>query len=89
MSTSKPYIWTGQDIDTMDAVDTVDVAANALRPGMVLVDPELLTPAVAIDHRMRAVRGSGEVRYLVADLDNGGWSEVGLRTMATVKVMVC
>lgn len=82
-----PYIWTGQDIDTLEAVDTVELRADALRPGMVLVDPELMTPAVAVDHRMRTVRGSGQTCYMVADLENGGWSEVALRSTLTVMVM--
>lgn len=80
-------IWTGQQINTLSEVAAVELPATGLRPGMVLVDPELRTPAAAVDHRMRTIRGSGEVRYLVTNLDAPGWSEINLSARGTVLVM--
>jgi len=48
-----------------------------LRPGMVLLDPELRTPEYAVDHRVGRAR-DGQVEYLVEDLDRGGWLRLNL-----------
>ncbi|AJA43758.1 hypothetical protein MILLY_86 [Mycobacterium phage Milly] len=74
-------------IDSLAAVDTVEVKAANLKEGMVLVDPDLGTPAVGIDHRIRATRGTGNVSFLVADLDDGGWRDLHLRASLVVKVV--
>jgi len=74
----------GEDLDTLADVATVDVKVRSLRPGHVLTD-DLDCPAAVIDHRIGASRGT--VRYLVNDLDRGGWSEIKLHENGTVKVV--
>ncbi|AEK09902.1 hypothetical protein FGG30_gp092 [Mycobacterium phage Pixie] len=74
------------DVDTFATPAAVEVKAANLRPGMVLLDPELGTPAAGLDHKLRAARNSGNVSWFVADLDNGGWRELHLRPSLVVKV---
>lgn len=73
--------------DTLEAVPGITVPAPELRDGMVLLDPEFDTPAAVIDHRMRTVRGSGEVKLLVHDLDARRYTETSVRATTTVRIM--
>lgn len=65
----------GETVDDLDQFDYTMIRADKLKPGMILVDPDLHTPVYAIDHRNRAKPRSGAVKWLVEDLENGGWRE--------------
>jgi hypothetical protein len=75
------------DIDTLAQPALVEVNASNLKAGMVLVDPELGTPAMGIDHKLRSTRNSGNVEFLVADLENGGWRNLSLFSNTVVSVI--
>lgn len=62
----------GETVDPLATFDTVKVTTAQLRPGMILVDSVLGTPAAALDHRIGSV-GHGVIAWLVEDLDRGGW----------------
>lgn len=62
----------GEMIDPLATFDTVKVTTAQLRPGMILVDSVLGTPAAALDHRIGSA-GGGCVAWLIEDLDRGGW----------------
>lgn len=62
-----------EDVDVLSQPPTVEVCGRNLRAGMVLVDPDLGTPAVGLDHKVQAPRNSGSVAFLCADLEKGGW----------------
>lgn len=67
---TKPRIF--QDSETVSELDTFEsvmVEARALKPGMILLDPELGTPFYAIDHRKRSTPRSGQLTWLVEVLD--------------------
>lgn len=88
--TAHPYVNTTDTTlqpDILSAVPVVSVLGSGLRAGMVLVDPELETPAVELDHRTRSARGSGEVSFLAYDYEVRNWATVSVRTNALVKVM--
>lgn len=74
------------NIDTIAEVAVITVNAASLRAGMVLVD-EFNCPIVGIDHRVKATRSSGEIAFLTADLENGGWNRLAFRPALHVKVM--
>lgn len=80
MTATKPRIWTGDHpkLDTLEAVAGVQVAGSALKPGMVLLDPDLMTPAVSLDKKVRSARNSGEVSFLVFDLDGRTYDTVAV-----------
>lgn len=61
------------NVDTLDpfATDSTDLKATSLREGMVVMDRELGTPLLWLDHRVRAARNSGSVAFLVHDLETG------------------
>lgn len=70
-TTHRPIILdTCDEIDPLEVFDFVRLTTRKLKPGMVLVDPELGCPAVMLDHRIGAIEG-GNVEWLVHDLDNG------------------
>lgn len=56
-------------------------------PRSVLLDPELGTPAVWLDHRVNSARGSGSVAWMGHDLDTGRFIEIQLRASLEVTVM--
>jgi hypothetical protein len=60
-------------VDHLDpfATDSTPVKATRLREGMVIMDPELGTPALWLDHRTRSTRGSGSVSWYAHDLETG------------------
>lgn len=74
-------------IDVLDTPATVDVKAANLAEGMVLVDPDLGTPLVGIDHKQRTVRSSGNVTFFVNDFETGGWRDMNLGSNTVVKVV--
>lgn len=80
MTATRPRIWTGDHpkLDTLEAMAGVQIAGSALKPGMVLLDPSLMTPAASLDKKVRSARSSGQVSFLVFDLDS--------RTFDTVSV---
>lgn len=78
------------DIDTLDTFgqpESVPVAATALREGMVLLDPDLGTPAAWLDHRQRAAARSGSVQWLAHDLETGRLTTVTLHRSTTVRAL--
>jgi len=71
MSVAKVFTdWNG--IDVLASAPTVEVKGRNLRAGMVLVD-DLDTPVAGLDHRVKGLRNSGCVAFLVHDLVHGGW----------------
>jgi len=71
MSAAKVFTdWNG--IDLLTSLPTVEVKGRNLRAGMVLVD-DLDTPVAGLDHRVKGLRNSGCVAFLVHDLVRGGW----------------
>lgn len=75
------------NIDSMSNPTYVAIKVENLREGMVVLDPELGTPALGIDHRITAARGSGNVSWFAADLEEGGWTQLNLRKGITVQVI--
>lgn len=74
-------------IGTLTPVTVKSVLARNLREGMTLVD-EFDCPVVIIDHRLKTtVRGTGQVAFLVEDLEGGGWRDITLRPSKPVRVM--
>jgi hypothetical protein len=73
-------------VDTFAEVATITINAASLRAGMVMVD-EFDCPIVGIDHRVKATPRSGEIAFLTADLDRGGWNRLAFRPTLQVKVM--
>lgn len=78
----------GETVGPLDTFEPVMVEAAKLRPGMVLLDPDLNTPAYAIDHRLRAQRGSGSTVWFVEDLEasTGRYRELVLSPRCLVPV---
>lgn len=74
------------DVDPLVEVATVTIKAANLREGMVLVD-EFNCPVAGIDQRVKATARTGEIAFLTADLENGGWNRLALRPALEVKVM--
>jgi hypothetical protein len=73
-ATTHPAIFADfQNVDTLSTPATTTVKGSALRTGMVLVD-DLGCPVAGLDGKLPTVRNSGAVRFLVADLDRGGWT---------------
>lgn len=73
-------------IDTFAEVATVTIKAANLKAGMVLVD-EFNCPVAGVDHRVSTNRGSGDIAFLIADLENGGWNRMAFRPTIDMKVM--
>ena len=80
MTATKPRIWTGDHpkLDTLEAVAGVQVLGSALKPGMVLLDPDLMTPVVSLDKKVRSARNSGQVSFLVLDFDRKAYETVAV-----------
>ena len=74
MTTSAYIHPAGTDIDTLSLWEnTTTVLGSKLRPGMVLID-ELGCPGAIVDHEIgSAGPRTGGTKYLVEDLDRGGW----------------
>ncbi len=72
-----------ENADQIDpfATECVEIPASKLKECMVLMDPELGTPLLWLDHKMRTVRNSGSVRWLAHNLETGRIEEVSLRPM--------
>lgn len=63
------------------------VTGSQLRAGMVVLDDELCTPAVGLDHRVRATPRSGLIAFLVNDFGRGGWRHLEFHPRSTFKVV--
>jgi hypothetical protein len=89
-STATPRIWPGEhpSLDTLAELPGVQVLGSKLCAGMVLLDPELKTPAASLDHKTRTARGSGEVSFLAFDYDRRTLDTVSVRANALVWVAV-
>lgn len=73
------------EIDPLAEVAVTTVPARSLREGMVLVD-EFDMPAAVVDHRMRATRGSGSVKFMLLDVETGKHIEHAFHANRTVRV---
>lgn len=73
----------GADIDILATFPVATVKGASLKPGMVLLD-EFNSPAAVIDHR--AGSKGGTIRFLVNDLEKGGWTEARIGENAAIKV---
>jgi hypothetical protein len=69
-------------------MNTTTVKAANLKPGMILVDPATGQPAFEIDHKMSAVRGSGQVRFLGVDYDSHRYIEQQFSPKLNLRVIV-
>lgn len=80
MTATRPRIWTGDHpkLDTLEAMAGVQIAGSALKPGMVLLDPDLMTPAASLDKKVSSARNSGQVSFLVFDLDGRTYDTVSV-----------
>lgn len=80
MTATKPRIWTGDHpkLDTLEPVAGVQIAGSALKPGMVLLDPQLMTPAASLDKKVRSARNSGQVSFLALDYDRRAYETVAV-----------
>jgi hypothetical protein len=75
------------NIDALSTPEFVEVRADQIKEGMVLLDPFLGTPVAGIDHKLRSTRGSGMLTWMAADLEDGGWRNVNILPSVMVKVM--
>lgn len=86
-ASGRPSIFEGfEDVDVLEQPKFVAAVAGAkLKAGMVILD-ELGTPSVGLDQRVRTVRGSGDVAFLVHDFDERRIRQMqfGSRAMFTV-----
>lgn len=74
-------------LTTIDSFDSVKIAARNLREGMVILDPELGTPAVSIDHRNRSTRGTGDMKFFVYDYETRRLEEMNIAPATMVSVV--
>jgi len=86
--TATPRIWSDGHpaLDALDALPAVQVRGSALRAGMVLLDPDLMTPAASLDHKVRPARGSGNVAFLALDYDRRAFDTISVHANALVWV---
>jgi hypothetical protein len=84
----KPRIWTNEHPDLDDLVEMPAVAIDAanLRPGRVLLDPDLKTPGASLDKKVPSARNSGAVSFLIYDYDDRTYKSLSLHRNATVWV---
>jgi hypothetical protein len=75
------------NIDALSTPEFVEVRADQIKEGMVLLDPFLGTPVAGIDHKLRSTRGSGLLQWMAADLEDGGWRTVTILPSVMVKAM--
>ena len=75
------------DLDEMTAPPATTITASKLREGMVLLDPELGTPAVWVDQRTKTQRSSGQISFNGHDLDTGGVRRYNIGERTQVAVM--
>lgn len=73
-------------LDALAELPGIQVLGSQLRAGMVLLDPDLKTPAASLDHKVRTVRGSGAVRFLALNYDHRAFEPVSVRANALVWV---
>lgn len=83
---TRPVIDTGDTTyGLLDSVPATTVKAGRLKGGMVLLDRDLFTPALIVDHK---VRGShGDAAYLVLDLDTRRYTTIRIHANTPVPVM--
>lgn len=88
-TTGTPRVWPEHpSLDTLTELPGVQVLGSKLRAGMVLLDPELKTPAASLDHKVPSARGSGEVSFLALDYDRRALNTVSVHANALVWVAV-
>lgn len=77
------------DADAIDAfaTESVKVPASALKECMVLMDPELGTPLMWLDHKMRGTRNSGDVKWMAHNLETGRIEEISLFSKLQITVL--
>ena len=91
MPTRPRVLLDGADVDALDPLDgtvpAARVTATRLREGMVLLDPDLGTPAAWLDQRQRTAPRSGEVQWLAHDLATGRLTTIRLHRNTTVRTL--
>ena len=75
------------NLDTFSTPDSVVITGDKVRECMVLLDPELGTPLYWIDHKMPATRGSGDVKFMVHNLETGRIETVNIFRSTNVPAM--
>lgn len=87
MTATKPRIWAEHpSLDALTPLPAVQVPASALKPGMVLLDPDFMTPGASLDHKVRSARNSGQVSFLAFDYDRHNFDTVALTASTLVWV---
>lgn len=84
----KPLVLSETDkIDTLDTFESTYVKASNLKAGMVIIesDDPIGFPAAVIDHRQRATRNSGCVRFL-AEMLGEGFRSIELHANSRIRV---
>lgn len=85
---AKPRVWIGEHpkLDTLGATAGVQIKGSALKPGMVLLDPQLMAPAASLDKKVDSPRNSGQVSFLALDYDHNAYEivTVGANSMIWV-----
>jgi hypothetical protein len=86
-TTGTPRIWSEHpSLDTLTELPGIQVPGSKLCAGMVLLDPDLKTPAASLDHKTRTVRGSGDVSFLVLDYDQRTFDTIAIHASTLVWV---
>lgn len=75
------------DLDTFAAAEAITLKASQLRECMVLLDAELGTPAMWLDHKMPTVRGTGDVRWMAHNLETGRIETLSIFATRAVAVL--
>lgn len=74
------------NLGKLDALPHTMIPAGDLKPGHLLVDPELHTPVHSIDHKGKTVRNSGQVSYHTFNHETGKYDEIHLNPKTMVPV---
>lgn len=89
MNNLKPRVWTDgvhPDLDVLSELPAVAIGAAHLREGMVLLDPELKTPAASLDKKVPSAPRSGAISFLIYDYDDRTYKPLSLHHNVSVWV---
>lgn len=84
MTRSALIVTDDTDLDLLAQFDGLEVAGRNLRDGMVILDPDLGTPAIVLDHKQRG--SNGAVQFFAEDVEAGGRFTFRLLATRTVTV---
>lgn len=86
MTTTKPAVLDSvDDLDPFAQPVSVQVEAQKLKSGMLVLDPDLGTPWAYVDHRVRG--GHGDVTFYVHDLEERTYRKTSWRATTLLDVM--